>query len=428
MTPAASPKLPTYAVVASLGLLGALALRRPEPLVIAAPFLLALVLGLARARAPELEVGVSIDRDRVSEGDTVTLSITLRSANGLGQVEIEPLVPTELEPLRGSRILAFRLAPGERRTLAYAVRCRRWGGYVLGDLAVRATDSSGLLVWDARHAWRLPLRVYPAREALRAAPRPMETQAFSGNQVARAAGDGVEFADVRDFQPGDRVRHVNWRLSDRRGRLAVNEQHPERNADVVLFLDSFDELARQGVSTLDLAVRGAASLAEHYLRQRDRVGLISFGGGLRWLVPGMGLRQRYLIAEALIDTHVVLSFAWKGIGVIPPRTLPPKAMVVALTPLLDDRSVRALLDLRGRGFDLVVVEISPLSFVSPGAHRVDELAFRLWVLQRDVLRLQFQSMGVPVAAWRPGEPLQKVLEEVRRFRRSTRRAYASAPA
>ena len=52
--------------------------------------------------------------------------------------------------------------------------------------------------------------------------------------------------------------------------------------------------------------------------------------------------------------------------------MPPKALVVALTPLLDDRVVRALLDLRGRGFDLVVLEISPLPFVEGPAHEGGE--------------------------------------------------------
>ena len=77
---------------------------------------------------------------------------------------------------------------------------------------------------------------------------PLETQVFVGNQVSRARGDGIEFADIREWAPGDRVRSINWRASARRGELWVNQQHPERNTDVVLFLDTFtdvrDERAR----------------------------------------------------------------------------------------------------------------------------------------------------------------------------------------
>ena len=47
--------------------------------------------------------------------------------------------------------------------------------------------------------------------------------------MARAKGDGIEFADIRPFVPGDRVRRINWRASARRPGLWVNESHPERN-------------------------------------------------------------------------------------------------------------------------------------------------------------------------------------------------------
>ena len=150
--------------------------------------------------------------------------------------------------------------------------------------------------------------------------------------------------------PGDRLRAVNWRASARRGELIVNERHPDRNADVVLFLDSFAE-ARGGEEddgTLERAVRAAATLAGRYLERRDRVGLVTFGGVLRWLEPGGGSVQRYRLIDALLETGVEFSYAWKGVNTIPARTLPAKALVVAVTPLLDERSIAALLDLRAR--------------------------------------------------------------------------------
>ena len=151
--------------------------------------------------------------------------------------------------------------------------------------------------------------------------------------------------------PGDRLRSVNWRASARRGELIVNERHPDRNADVVLFLDSFAE-ARSGDEadgTLERAVRAAATLAGRYLERRDRVGLVTFGGVLRWLEPGGGLVQRYRLIDALLETGVEFSYAWKDVNIIPARTLPPKALVIAVTPLLDERSIAALFDLRARG-------------------------------------------------------------------------------
>ena len=142
----------------------------------------------------------------------------------------------------------------------------------------------------------------------------------------------------------------------------MNESHPERNTDVILFVDSFAEARLGGEGTLDLAVRATAALADAYVRRRDRVGLIGYGGILRWLAPGTGTVQLYRIVDALLDTEIVLSYYWKEIDVIPRRVLPPNALVIALSPLLDPRSVGALLDLRARGFDLAVIDVSPIPY------------------------------------------------------------------
>ena len=173
------------------------------------------------------------------------------------------------------------------------LRCERWGSYDLGEIRLRASDRLGLLVseWHGRPA--RTLRVYPRPGAPAPARAADPTQVFAGNEVAREKGDGLEFADMRAFAPGDRVRSINWRASARRDvELIVNDFHPERNTDVLLFLDSFAEARAGGRRTLDVAVRATVTLAARYLERRDRVGLVTFGGILRWLAPNMGVAQR----------------------------------------------------------------------------------------------------------------------------------------
>jgi uncharacterized protein (DUF58 family) len=216
------------------------------------------------------------------------------------------------------------------------------------------------------------------------------------------------------------VRRINWRASARRGGLWVNELHPERNADVVLLLDSFAEARGADEGTLDRAVRAAFALAAEHLRERDRVGLVTFGGILSWLLPGMGARQLYRIVDALLEAEVVVNYAWKGVASIPRRTLPPQSLVICLTPLLDERTAAALLDLRGRGFDLAVVEISPLGLVEPGRRETEALAYRIWRLRREAVRSRLGRAGVPVGTWDDERPLAPAIEEVQSFRRSGR--------
>jgi uncharacterized protein (DUF58 family) len=418
---AASPKLTAYAALGGLALIAALVLGRPELAAMGAPFLLLLGVGVLGAADPELRASVRVDQDRLIEGDEITAELELVAAHPIERLELLLELPPGVTVTDGNPV-AVRVPRGGR-TLTLRLRADRWDAYRVGDLTVRARDPLGLFSRTGRIPAGVPVKVFPQQEALRSLLRPAETQLYSGDELARTKGEGLEFADLRPFAFGDRVKRINWRVSARLGELWVNEQHPERNVDVVLFVDSFAELRRGSSSSLDLAVRAAATLAAHYTRRRDRVGLISFGGYLRWLAPGSGLAQLYRIVDALLDTEITLSHAWRAIDLVPARTLPPQALVVALTPLLDERSIRALLHLRARGFDLDVIELSPLSFVDPGETESEVLAYRLWRLQREALRTRFHAAGVPVVEWKDGDPLARPIEEVTAFRRNATLAH-----
>ncbi len=422
MTRWATPKLASYASLSAIGLLTALAFGRPELVALTAPFLVALAAGLALATPPRFTVEVALDESRTLEGEEVAARLVLRAKTPVDRLDVNFRLPRAIEVAEGRNPVALRLVAGERRELDLTLRAAHWGGHVLGPVYVRAFDPLGFLAWETIADVRPELRVFPREEALRRIISPRATQLSTGDEVSRTVGEGIEFADLRRWSPGDPVRRVNWRASARRGELWVNERHPERNTDVILFVDAFAEARRGGEGTLDLAARATVALADAYVGRRDRVGLISFGGILRWLAPDLGSTQLYRVVEALLDTQIVLSYYWKEIDVIPRRTLPPNALVIALSPLLDPRSIGALLDLRARGHDLAVIEISPLPFTTRPATGFDAIAYDVWELRRGALRHALQRSGVAVAEWHAGVRLQSILEEVRAFRRSARHA------
>jgi uncharacterized protein (DUF58 family) len=417
-----SRRLQAYALLGAVGLVAGLALGRVEPVALAAPFLLALV-AAAVAGEPQVIARLTLDRDRALEGEEVTATVALSSPSGLDRLELLVPLPPELSSEGGAAaVRAVRLRAGEERTVELTLQCDRWGAFSVGPLLVRTRDVLGLRSWEGATGEAQRLRVYPREETLRSLVAPLETQVFAGNQVARSRGEGIEFADLREWQPGDRVRRVNWRATALRRSLWVNEQNPERNTDVVLFLDTFAEVRGEGRSTNDRAVRAAATLAHGYLERKDRVGVVGFGAFLSWLVPATGTRQLYAIVETLLTSQIVASYAVRGVDVLPPRTLPTKALVIAITPLLDDRTAAALLDLRARGYDLIVVEVSPLELAAPEPGSSLELAHRLWRLSRDAQRWRYEQVGVPVVTWRDDEPLAVPLEEVNSFRHLARPA------
>ena len=392
-------------------------------MVVAAPFALVVAAGLLLEGRPELRAWFHLDRDRVVEGDEIVGRDRAQRGTAVDLLELHLVLPDGLTVVDGDNPCGVRLVAGEERVLPLTLRCDRWGSVELGDIRLRARGRIGMLVWEGRVRRPHRLRVYP-RPGAPAEPRRASRHPARDRRPRRAPPRGR--SRVRRharLRPGDRLRSVNWRASARRGELIVNDRHPDRNADIVLFLDSFAEARRDeggGDGTLERAVRAAATLAGRYLARRDRVGLVTFGGILRWLEPGGGLVQRYRLIDALLETGVEFSYAWKDVNVIPARTLPPKALVIAVTPLLDERSIGALLDLRARGHDLVVVEVSPEELVQPRPG-LDALAYRLWLLQRAALRVAVRALrGRP---WHDGPTSSRLdagLEGVRAFSRRAR--------
>jgi uncharacterized protein (DUF58 family) len=414
-----SPKLALYAAFAAASFIAALALGRPELAALGAPFALVLAVGLSLP-PPRVKVSLRLNRERVLEGDEIEAELSLSSSDSC-EVQLALALPSGIARVGEPKSFVLELARERPRTVTVRLSCERWGAYRLGELVLRSGDRARLRLADRHIAGSAVLRVYPSRERLQSLITPLETQPFAGNRVSRAKAEGIEFADIRPYVRGDRVRRLNWRASSRGQALYVNQQHPERNADVILFLDSFAEARRFAEGTLDQAVRAAATLADHYLAAQDRVGVVGFGGIVRWLTPASGTLQQYRIAEALLETEVNFSYVWKRIDVLPPRTLTPQALVIGLSPLLDERGMYALVDLRRRGFDLAVVDVSPLPFAaSSNGGAPDPQALRLWHLWRETLHLRYQELGVAVAEWTGSESLSKVVQEVGAFRRFVR--------
>jgi hypothetical protein len=228
-----SPKLGLYGVLAATSFLVALALGRPELAALGAPFVFVLVVGLALSPPAEIEASLRPARALAVEGDELEAELVV-SATRAQQVQLALHLPDGVRPRDDPATFLLRVEAGSPRALPLRLVCAHWGAHRLGDLVVRTSDRAGLRSLDRRVAGERVVRVYPRSERLQSLIAPVETQPFAGNRVARAKGEGIEFADVRPYVPGDRVRRINWRQSAFRQALYVNQQHPERNSDVVL--------------------------------------------------------------------------------------------------------------------------------------------------------------------------------------------------
>ncbi|RUL88975.1 DUF58 domain-containing protein [Tautonia sociabilis] len=110
---------------------------------------------------------------------------------------------------------------------------------------------------------------------------------MSGLHRSPFKGFSVEFAEHRPYGPGDEIRHIDWRAFGKTDRYFVREFEEETNLQAYLVLDTSGSMGFAGrtVSKLELARRLAAALAYLMIRQRDAVGLVTFDGELRSMLP-----------------------------------------------------------------------------------------------------------------------------------------------
>ena len=420
MTAHASPRLLPAAVAVAGCLLIAVVAARPEPVAVAAPFALLLVLGLAGHREPELRTTVVVEPRTLSEGDELTVTVTVAVAAGAGWVELQLDPPAVLELVDGALGWEAAAGPGARVTMTARFTSHRWG--TTGPFTTEVIVRDRLrLVTHRSSVESAGVQVRPSEERLRSLVAQRVLRPVPGSHPSRQRGDGIDFADIRPFVPGDRVRSVNWRASARRGELWINDRQPDRSGDVVLFLDTFEVAGEGADSTLQRCVEAAATLAAAHLGANDRVGLVDMGGLFRWVRPAGGTVQLHRIVDVLVGTQVLDTSVDKTIDVLPVRALPRRSLVIALSPLLDRRGIAALEALRARGFDLVVVECSPEPHVRRGPGQRGDLAHRLWLLDREALRVRFRQRGVAVVEWPPGTELDLALREALAFRQAVLR-------
>jgi len=427
VTPSLTSRAFVFATVGIIAATAGLATGRPELVAVGAPFLTLLAVGLAAGRRATPTASITVTRPRVLEGDEIEITVAVHSTPSVRRVELRLGLPHGLEAVSAStgRVVGPSLvvmpAPAE---VTIDVACNRWGVHELSNATMFWSDALGLVIGEVPMASSDAIKVLPRDETVRRLLRPLETQLAYGDLVSRQRGPGIEFSDLRDMAPGDDPRSINWRATARGMGWWVNDRHPERNSDVVLFVDALPE-ARRGVeATLDLAVRAIAGLARWHLRRHDRVGLVTFGEPVRWLQPGMGATQRYRILDALMEARKSHQLYWQGIAAIPRQAMPSKALIVALTPLLDDRVADAIADLGGRGLDIAVAAIDADIFLTEPQTDLEKMARRIWHLEREETRNRFTRRGVPVVRWDATAPFEQVMEEVERYRRHARYARA----
>lgn len=184
--------------------------------------------------------------------------------------------------------------------------------------------------------------------ALRA--RTVAEGALAGLHRSAHHGAAVEFAEHKEYSPGDELRHIDWKAYGRFDRYYVKRYETENELRGWLLVDSSASMgyAGAGPSKLAYATWLAAGLAWLLLRQRDQAGLVAFDEEPRAVVPPRG-RPGHL--AALLDALEGLAPSGKtqlarAIDYVS-GAAHRRSLIVVFSDLLDDEPAEAVALLRG---------------------------------------------------------------------------------
>lgn len=255
-----------------------------------------------------------------------------------------------------------------------------------------------------------PVVVHPQTSRLDQLLRLTKTRQMTGEHRSRNRGQGTELAEVRAARPGDLAASIHPRLTARRGSPMVLERHPEQASDVVLLVDAGQDIGVGLETTLRWTVQAALAVNERHQRGMDRVGVIDWGGTIRWLDAALGRRSAQLVARSLLATTVARRSESGAATGLPLARLPARCVVLAISPGTSTALNRDLLRIRRRGHQVVVIQPTLAEHAGP------ELAARIGRVLAETRRRTLTSSGVLVVRWNPEEPLGRVLEVVDRQR------------
>jgi uncharacterized protein (DUF58 family) len=409
--------------IAALALLAAAALGRVELVLVAVPFAVGTALSLAARpdRAPRSSL--VLDTRSTVEGGPIAARVQVASdASRPLLCVVSARTPRWVRLQHGTGYYAALVRPEATTGVLLRGTARRWGAYRLGPASTRTVAGDGLLVAYSEVLPAVPLTVYPAGghfDSEQALPR---AAGISGVHRSRRPGEGGELADVRRFQAGDRLRRINWRVTRRTGELHVNATLSERDAEVLLLLDVRHEAGDAGGqgSVLDATVRAAAAITEHYAHQGDRVALLEYGSRLRRLPAGTG-RKHYLSAlEWLAAVETAPTGLVPGDRLVVTGLQPPTALIIVLTPLLDQDSANLLATLVRAGRSPVAVDTLPERIRPVVSGEWATAGVRLWHLDRANTIGRLRGVGVPVEPWRGPGSLDLMLRHVNRLAAGSR--------
>ncbi len=319
---------------------------------------------LTRFGLADLEAGYRVDHRQGHVGDDMRTTYSISNASGLPKPWLEVYNPTDLPvPLPGR---ALSLRSWAQRSWIAIVPLTRRGTFRIEPMVVRTGDPFGFFEAAASVGRPTVVTVFPRVLPL---PRWKLPNAFlEGTHSApeRTLQTTPLATTVRPYAPGDSFNRIHWRSTARLGEIQVKEFDLEQTADVWIFVDleSRVQTGDGDISTVEEAMRAAASIAHDAILENRAVGLTTSGHRLVSIPADRGPRQRQKIMALLaaVEGDGRTPLAEVLLTGLPKLRRGMTAVIV--TASRDRHWVRTLTSLRARGVAAAVVALDGASYES----------------------------------------------------------------
>jgi len=287
------------------------------------------------------------------------------------------------------------LAPGERTKIQYKLNCQRRGYYQLGPLSLRTGDFFDLMREQEATCPSTPFIVYPHVVPLRKLGLPSQLPFGNLPSRQRIFEDPSRFFGVREYQPGDSLRQVNWKSGARADQLLVKRFQPAiaLNTLIILNLNTDEYALRSRATASELGIVIAASIAAHLIEQRQPVGLAVLGldavteqVGLQIIPPVRGREHLMRLLETLARVELASTVPFVSALDQATARLGWGSSAVIVTSGESPNLVETLLQMRRRGVQVLFVATDPQTPFHHLRGRLEHLGVPVhWVTQEQEL-------------------------------------------
>ena len=324
---------------------------------------------LTRLGLSDLEAGYAVSQLHGHVGDTLRVTYTLRNVSRIPKLWLEIHNPTSLPGGLPGRAIGLG-SHGERSWLIRAPLVHR-GHFRIEPLQIQTGDPFGFFEASASVGQGVSVVVYPRIEPLPLWKIPAASIEGSHSAPERTLQTTPLATTVRPWAPGDSFNRIHWKTTARYGEIQVKEFELETTADawIVLDLERAVQAGRGDDSTVEVAVRAAASIANKALLENRSVGMTVNSHRMAILPADRGGRQHLKIMQLLAAVDGDATTPLVEVLVASVSRLRRGMTCVVVTPSLDASWVRPLATLRSRGVGCVAVNLDADAYDRLGRER-----------------------------------------------------------